>query len=404
MGELKKRPFKRIGKEIPGNHSIPAGGRQVKRDIGIDYLRSGVTVTVVAHHAALAYNTFSHYNPLRYTESTAPVVDTVRFFPFDVFVAWNDIFFMSLMFLISGLFVAPSITRKGVGQFLTDRTKRLGIPFIISVTLLSPAAYYPSWLLSDSAGQGGFLGRFFTVDGWPPGPAWFISVLLLFCIVAATAHHYIPTLMRKLSWSAESAGSLVVVFLAVSLATTIPMHLLIGPNVWFGSARPFWLPASRVLLYFAWFLLGVALGSANAERSLSRENLRLWPLWLAIGGLGYLAHAMVTSGAYLPNAPAWVVKVMSATAFSFCCTFTSLAAIGLARSFFRNNRSPADHFSGNAYGVYVFHYGFVIWLQFSLLALPIPAAVKFLITLSVALAASWFLTALLRKTAAKKIL
>jgi len=99
-----------------------------------------------------------------------------------------------------------------------------------------------------------------------------------------------------------------------------------------------------------------------------------------------------------------VLTLILAAAFSFCCTFTSLGAIGLARSCFRTKWSPADHFSENAYGVYIFHYGFVIWLQFSLLSQPMPAVVKFLITFSVALTASWFLTALLRKTAAKRVL
>jgi len=69
-----------------------------------------------------------------------------------------------------------------------------------------------------------------------------------------------------------------------------------------------------------------------------------------------------------------------------------------------NPLPPADHFSENAYGIYIFHYGFVIWVQFVLLAQPLPAAVKFLITFSVALVASWFLTALLRRTVARRVL
>lgn len=171
-----------------------------------------------------------------------------------------------------------------------------------------------------------------------------------------------------------------------------------------GRSGHLFLPASRSLLYFAWFLLGVALGSANLERSLSRENLRLWPLWLTFGALGYAAHGVLSTGTYLANTPPWVMKLILAMAFCFCCTFTNLGAFGLARSFFRTNWPPPDHFSENAYGVYIFHYGFVIWLQFALLAQPMPAVVKFLITLSVALMASWFLTALLRKTAAKRVL
>ncbi len=389
---------------LPTSVPIHAWENRLKRDIAIDYLRSSVTVLVVAHHAALAYNTFSHYNPSHYMKSTAPVVDTVRFAPLDPLVGWNDIFFMSLMFVISGLFVAPSISRKGVERFFGDRVKRLGIPFVISAALLSPIAHYPSWLLSDSANRGGFLSRFFTIDGGNAGPAWFIWVLLAFCGLVALGYQLIPSLMKKLSWSAESAGGLVVVFLAVSLMTTIPVQLLITTEEWFRVAGPVFLPAWRSLFYFAWFLLGVALGSANSERSLSREHLRSWPLWLTVGVLGYLAHGTLSTGKYLVSSPPWVMKLSLATAFSICCTFTNLGAFGLARSFFRTNWSPADHFSENAYGVYIFHYGFVIWVQFALLVQPMPAVAKFLITFSVALTASWLLTALLRKTAAGKIL
>jgi len=375
----------------------------MKRDIAIDYLRSSVIVVVVAHHAALAYNTFSHYNPSDYAKSTAPVVDTVRFAPLNWLVIWDDIFFMSLMFLISGLFVAPSIARKGVGQFLTDRTKRLGIPFVIGVTLLMPIAYYPSWALSDTAGQGGFLSRFFTIDGWSPGPLWFIWVLLGFCVLVAIIYQFLPNLMTRLFRSAESAGSLVAVSLAVSLIATIPMHLL-GVPEWSDLGGPLHFPTSRSFLYFGWFLLGVALGQANLERSLSRQNLRPWPFWLAMGAVSFVALVICSGGNHGTNTPVWATRLPPAIAFSFCCTFTSLAALGLARSFFRTNWSLADHFSENAYGVYIVHYGFVTWLQFALLAQHMPAVVKFLITLLVALVASWFLTALLRKTAAKRVL
>ncbi|MCX5815117.1 MAG: acyltransferase family protein [Proteobacteria bacterium] len=377
----------------------------MKRDIAIDYLRSSVIVLVVAHHAALAYNTFSHYDPGHYMKSTAPVVDTIRWMPLDWLVGWNDMFFMSLMFLVSGLFVAPSIERKGVGHFLADRTKRLGIPFVIAVTLLSPLAYYPSWLSSDAVNQGGFLRRFFTAGDWSGGPAWFIWVLLAFCGVVAVAYQLIPNLMKKLSWSAASARSLVVMFLTVSLLTTVPLRLFILPTAWSRLAGPLVFQTWKLLLYFAWFLLGVALGGANLELSLSRHNLRPWPLWLVLGGLTYVVHGLLElSGACFVNTPVWVANVILATVYSFCCTFTGLAALGMARSFFRTARPLADNFTENAYGIYIFHYGFVTWIQFYLLTKSLPAALKFLITFSVALTASWFLTAMLRKTVAGKVL
>ena len=376
----------------------------MKRDIAIDYLRSSVIAAVVAHHSALAYTTFSRYNPADYTTSTAPVVDSVRFAPLDVLVSWNDIFFMSLMFLISGLFVAPSILRKGVGRFLADRAKRLGIPFVAAITLVSPIAFYPSWLLSDSAGEGDFLTSFFSANTWTPGPAWFIWVLLNFSILVGIAYRLIPDLMKKLSWTAGSSGSLIVVVLAVNILATVPVHIFLAHREWVRLAGPLQFPASRSLLYLTWFLLGIALGTANPERSLSRENLRLWPLWLMIGAAGFAVHAALLSGKYPADTPPWMVKLILSTAFSFCCSFTCLASLGLARSLFQTKWAAADSFSENAYGIYIFHYGFVTWLQFVLLAQPMPAWVKFLVTCSVALAASWFLSALLHKTTARKVL
>ncbi len=376
----------------------------MKRDIAIDYLRSGVTILVVVHHAALAYTTFSHYDPGQYLKSTAPVVNTLRWMPLDFLVEFNDMFFMPLMFLISGLFVIPSLERKGAGRFLADRTKRLGVPFIVSATVLSPLAFYPSWLLSDAVSRGNFLLGFFASSNWTPGPAWFLWLLLAFCSVVTIAYRLTPNLVKKLSLSAASAQSLIGIFFVVSLLTTVLPCLFILPDTWTRLWGPFVFQTWRLLLYFAWFVLGVALGAANPNLSLSRDNLRPWPLWLALGVLAYVAALFGLRTEYFANLPEWAMKAIPAIFYSLCCTFTSLAALGLARSFFRTARPLADSFTANAYGIYVFHYGFVTWIQFYLLTKPLPVALKFLLTLAVALIASWLLTALLRKTVASEVL
>ncbi len=377
----------------------------MKRDIAIDYLRSGVTLLVVAHHASLAYNTVSFYDADHYLKSSTPVVDTLRWLPLDFFVGWNDMFFMCLMFLISGLFIVPSLNRKGAGRFMIDRGKRLGIPFIISAFLLAPLAYYPSWLLSSGASQGGYLHHFFTNDGWASGPAWFIWVLLAYGALVALAYRFTPGLMKKLSWTATSSWNLVLVVLLLSLAVTIPLRLFIEPGYWAHVAGPFYFHAWRFLLYFAWFLLGVALGSADPDRSLSRENLKPWPLWLALGGITYLAHGLIETHVIGPaSAPAWLTSVIMTTLYCLCCTFTGLAALGLARKLFHNARPLADSLTANAYGIYVFHYVFVIWMQYLLLGQPIPPWIKFVTVFLTALAGSWLVTALLRKTPADQVL
>ncbi|HEV3499419.1 MAG TPA: hypothetical protein VGZ92_03795 [Bradyrhizobium sp.] len=53
---------------------------------------------------------------------------------------FNDSFFMAAMFFLSGLFVWPSLKRKGIGWFLRDRFWRLGLPFIVCAVILMPPA------------------------------------------------------------------------------------------------------------------------------------------------------------------------------------------------------------------------------------------------------------------------
>ena len=119
------------------------------RAVWIDYLRGFITILVVAHHSSLAYTTFASFNKVAYMLSTHPVVDTARSAGLDLFEDFNDIFFMSLMFLISGIFVLPALARKGPRLFVRDRFYRLFIPFLIAVTFLMPLAYLPSWFLAD---------------------------------------------------------------------------------------------------------------------------------------------------------------------------------------------------------------------------------------------------------------
>lgn len=95
------------------------------RNRWIDYLRSAITVLVVAHHSSLAYTTFATFDKVAYIRSTHAIVDTKRWIGLDIFENFNDVFFMSLMFLIGGLFLTKSISKKGIADFIIDRTYRL---------------------------------------------------------------------------------------------------------------------------------------------------------------------------------------------------------------------------------------------------------------------------------------
>jgi len=113
--------------------SRTTGAPARRASLAIDNLRAIVIVLVLAFHSVLAYLNFLPAHPFAFDEPpylwrSFPIVDTARFMGFDLFCAWLDVFLMSFFFMLSGLFVWPSLQRKGAWAFLSDRLLRIGVP------------------------------------------------------------------------------------------------------------------------------------------------------------------------------------------------------------------------------------------------------------------------------------
>ncbi|WP_255090769.1 acyltransferase family protein [Vulcanococcus limneticus] len=371
----------------------------------IDDLRSAVIILVVAHHAALAYIPHAQRDPLDYMRSTAPVVDPLRWWPLDLLVSWNDQFFMALLFLLSGLFVIPAIRRKGIGGFVRERVQRLGLPFLLAAGLLSPLAFYPSWLQGPRPPGPAYWQRYFVLDGWSPGPAWFLWLLLAYSLLLALACALAPPRLRRWGWRPRSAKELLLTCLLASGLASGVMAVGVGAETWFTLTGPFSAQTSRLLLYGAWFLVGVALGAGDLEQSLALERLRPWRLWALLGLLAYLLtlvqQAQPAGLAPLPPLPLRLGLALSSAAGG---TFTILAALGWARHHLGAPSRLADSLSRHSYAIFLLHYPLVTWIQFALLGSPLPAPLKFLLSFSGALSGSWLLAIALRRTPARQVI
>lgn len=382
----------------------------LNRNLWIDYLRSALTVLVVAHHSSLAYTTFACFDQEAYIRSTHPIVDTKRWVGLDIFENFNDVFFMSLMFLIGGLFLVKSIDKKGPFLFIKDRFYRLLVPFILLGTFLMLIAYFPAYYIAkESTDITAYIKDFFVVEKWPIGPPWFIWVLFVFNLLFVLLSPIIKGISKSIGAFISSLQTQPLLFFLLWWLVTwllyVPVAYNIGAGTWTGF-YPFDFQLSRILLYFGYFMLGVFIGTTHFNQqlfSLTSVIVKKWWLWVLLALVVYailtiveryeILAAMVKAN-QLGNFSAWMIYFSIYTA---SCTLSSIAFITTFRRFIHSSFSWWDSLTANAYLIYLTHYTFLTWIQFLLLPYDIPAFVKFLITFSFSLALSWGFSVLLRK-------
>ena len=379
------------------------------KDTGIGTLRAVITVMVVAHHALLAYHPFAPppFPSLRTAPlwQAFPVVDPDRWQGALWLVALNDTFFMSLMFLISGLFVWRSLTAKGGARHLRDRARRLGLPFLFGAALLAPLAYLPSYLQTGAiATWSGFWREWLALETWPAGPAWFLWVLLAFNLLATVLYllsrRWGEHLGKLFTGAAHRPFLAFAIVLVASAAAYVPITLAYGPLTW-SAIGPFAVQTSRAIHYFVYFLVGVAVGAAGLERGLVAQAGKLaarWPRWV-IGAAIAFGFAIVAAARDFASGGARIWQLLDALGFVLACAalcFAFLAVFVRAAPF--HSRILAS-LRDNAYAIYVIHYAIVSWLQYALLDAALPGVAKACLAFGGAVTLSWIIAAGLRRLA-----
>ncbi len=262
--------------------------------LALDNLRAYVILLVLAFHSSLAYLNFLPPHPFPfdsppYSWRAFPIVDSHRWLGLDLFCAWQDVFLMTLFFFLSGLFVRPSLKRKGVPSFLRDRLLRLGLPFAWVVALLMPIANYPTYLQTAAdPSVAAYWRHFLALPFWPSGPMWFLWLLLAADLAAAGLHRDGAALGRLACPAASAAGEKPLAYfvglLILSALAYVPLALAFTPERWF-QFGPFSFQESRPLQYALYFFAGAGIGAYGIERGLFAPDGALagrWRSWLAL--------------------------------------------------------------------------------------------------------------------------
>ncbi len=404
MASQTERGLSHWGSGMPDEASGSAGGQAdavaTGRIAAFDYLRTFGVLLVLLHHAVLAYVTFGYLNPRDPTATFSPIVDGARWAGFDRIVLVNDTFFMPLLFFVSGMFVWQSLQRKGAARFLLGRLTRLGIPFAIGVVVLMPVAFYPAMLeiglvYGRSQSFGGFWIDFARRGFSPPGPLWFVWLLLAFDCIAVLLYWLLARApvgsSQRLVSLLDNSPLFTALLIGLSFAAYLPMRGAVDQWQWVGIG-PFRMQISRVLLYFVYFGAGVAIGARGLRQGAFRADgpfAARWWAWLLAGMLAYSILLLTLEPARQ--------SLLDRYAFVVMVAFVVLGLTAVFVRYARRHVPVLDSLSASSYGIYLVHYVFVIWLQYAVLRLDLPAVAKAAIVFFGGVALCWGSIAGLRR-------
>jgi hypothetical protein len=200
----------------------PAPG-PARRLACIDNLKVLLVAVIIAVHAVVGYSDWAGawaYQPaaeVRLAQVTQDLLGTL--------ILPGVLFAMGLFFLLSGLVIPRSVDRKGPRRFARDRLLRLGIPLVVWMLGIWPAAVYAAHRINGE--RYAFSEQ---ITGAEPfldtGPLWFVEVLLIYSLAYAAFRWWRGRSAAGPSTPARAAGplsgwTLVRLAAGISLATIL---------------------------------------------------------------------------------------------------------------------------------------------------------------------------------------
>jgi peptidoglycan/LPS O-acetylase OafA/YrhL len=381
-----------------------------RASLAIDNLRAVVILLVLAFHSVLAYLNFLPPHPFAFDQPpflwrSFPIVDSQRWMGFDLFCLARRLPDVVLFSAVGVVRLAPEpqghlefpvrpaiADRPAVpaGRYVADAGDALpDLP--ASATDQGIAAYWRHWL---------------ALPLWPCGPMWFLWLLLLWDIAAAGLYprwRSIATRCSACPPTRQHPARFLAGFMLASVLAYVPLALIFGPSEWFHRG-PFAFQLSRPLHYVLYFFAGAAIGACGIERGLLAADgplARHWARWLAAAiGSFVLWIAVMSQIVADPTGAPLLWQIAAALSFLLACFASCFFSLGAAVRFAQFRMRLFDSLKDNAYGMYLIHYPFIVWLQFAMLPTNLPAILKAAVVFGGTLALSWAATAALRQVSA----
>jgi acyltransferase-like protein len=225
----------------------------------------------------------------------------------------------------------------------------------------------------------------------PPGPTWFLGVLLVFSLGYAVARTIAPR--RRSGPAPLRARYLVVAALAVAVTSyLLRLAVPLGEEVWHVTI-------AQAPAWTAGFTLGVLGGERDWFRSLEPGLARSvrWAAWTAIGASVAVIGALVATGADIDvfaGGGTWQSLVLAVLEGAVMVS-VSIWLLDLFRRRFNHQSRLARQLSRAAYAAFLVHQIILVGLVLASRQVPWPAELKFLTVGALGVALSFGLGAAL---------
>lgn len=380
----------------------------------IDYLRAYMIILVVLEHSLLPYS--PHF------KNTAYIQDFGVDMFFDIFHYHNDAIMMPFLFLLAGMFVMPSLQRRGFIDFCREKFFRLVVPFVLGVILLVPPQTYPKYLVKVDSNISylDYLQNVYFFEKMSASGFWFLYYLFVLTFGLLLIHAVFPSFIKLcgcfVNWLITKPIRGFLVFFAISAVLLGISDLLWGPLYSVGFSQIFYVRGSRSLLKIFFFLIGVGIAEANLNQNAAvleklGKNWFSWIIVAIIAGALYMSYSLMYfhEGAYnieflrflrLEESwdGAWDILVRYAPPILVRTTLLGLFMCSLTVMYFavfyqflNKENKVWMSLAACSFGIYIFHEPMQVWMTYAFLESDVSEYIKFITTTCVALFGSWFL-------------
>ena len=342
-------------------------GNVRERLLYIDNLRLMIVTFVVMHHVAVTYSGLGSWY---YIE--APHLDTLSTIWFAFYLSFQQAYFLGIMFMIAGYFVAGSYDRKGFGRFVGERFRRLVIPSLIFMVAITP--------FIELVELGNKVTGFSIIDFLSgTGVMWFTVALFFFSLTYGLARLIVrrpaPGSDRKQLEPTLANAVILILIISIS-AYLIRIVQPIGTSI-----------LNMQLCYFASYIVLFIVGIIAYRNNLfAKISYRTGKRWLISGiGLGFLVWLPLAILAYKSGSTApfsggltWQSAAYSLWE-SFVAVAMSIGLIAVFREKFNHQSKLVKTLADNAFAVYMFHPMIIIPVTLLLSSIPFYPILKWLI-------------------------